>query len=209
MRDLHLAVVGLDANCAAVGGGQRPGEAALPLDRLAGPDADAPAHEALEVLGLGQRAVGSGRGDLERPTLEQVAQVVGHALAERQIHAARVVDVQAKPLARRLVQRDQLDLGIQLAKPVFDLPSKLVQISFRNCVFVCFRPLPRRKKGGPGPTSKRVRVRKRWDEYSPGLVPRTSVIQALAPSPTPPGRRRIYRVYGDKSDNRDSASEAG
>jgi hypothetical protein len=89
------------------------------------------------VLGLRQRAVGARRGDLERPGLEQVAEVVRHALTQRQVHTAGVVDVQAKGLARRLLQSNQLDLGIQLAQPVFDLPVKLVQISFRNCVFDC------------------------------------------------------------------------
>jgi hypothetical protein len=63
--------------------------------------------------------------------------MIRHSLAEREIHAVGVVDVQAKRLTRRLFQRDQLDLAIQLVKPVLDLPVKLVQFSFRNCVFDC------------------------------------------------------------------------
>jgi len=53
------------------------------------------------------------------------------ALAEREIHAVWVIDVQAKRLARRMLECDQLDPRIKLMDPVFDLPVKLVQLSFR------------------------------------------------------------------------------
>jgi hypothetical protein len=95
------------------------------------PHANATAREAPVVLELGQRAVGARRGDLERPRLEQVAEVVRDALAEREINAGWVIDVQAKRLARRMLECDQLDLRIKLMDPVFDLPVKLVQLSFR------------------------------------------------------------------------------
>ena len=85
------------------------GEAALALDRLARANPDPAAQEAAEVLGLGQRPVGPRRGDLERLGREQVAQLVGDALAERQVDAVRVVDVEPQRLGGRALERDQLD----------------------------------------------------------------------------------------------------
>ena len=55
---------------------QLAGEAAAAVGlRAAGAHARAPADEAAEVLGLGERALGPGRGDLERVALAHVGEV--------------------------------------------------------------------------------------------------------------------------------------
>jgi hypothetical protein len=57
--------------------------------------------------------------------------MVGHLLAEREVHAAGMVDVEAKGLGSGLVKRDQLDRRIEVAQPLLDLLLKFVQSSFR------------------------------------------------------------------------------
>ena len=150
-------------DAALVRGRQRAGEAALALDRLASANPDPAAHEAAEVLGLGQRAIGPRRGDLERPCLEQVAELVGDPLAERQVDPIRMVDVKPQRLGGRALERDQLDLGIEVPKPASRSALEARPSSSLSCLVVAPRPDRRRKKGGPGPTSDRVRVRKKVD----------------------------------------------
>jgi hypothetical protein len=78
--------------------------------RLAQPHARAPADEAPEVVRLGERPLRPRGRHLEPVVHEQVAQVRGDPLAQRQIHPARVVDEQAQPLGPHLLARQQLDL---------------------------------------------------------------------------------------------------
>ena len=93
-------------------------------------------------------------------------ELVRHPLAERQVHPVGAIDVEPKRFGGGALERDQLDLGVEVsaacsrsapeARPNWSLWSR-------------FRPPPPHsapKKGGPGPTSIRVRVRKRWSEYS-------------------------------------------
>ena len=150
-RDLDLAGVAHQANAALIGRRQRAGEAALALDRLAGANPDPAAHEAAEVLGLGQRAVRPGRGDLQGPGLEQVAQLVRDPLAEGQVHPIRMVDVEAQRLGGGAFQRDQLDRGIELPKPGLDLLLKLFQTRPSRSVRVSLDPFRAEKKAGPCP----------------------------------------------------------
>ena len=63
-----------------------------PSCALARAHARAAPEEAAEVVRLGQRALGPGRGHLERVLAQQVAQVLGDPLAEREIDPVRVVD---------------------------------------------------------------------------------------------------------------------
>jgi hypothetical protein len=64
-----------------------------------------------------------------------------------------MVDVQAKGLTGRLVERDQLDRRIEVAQPLLDLPLEVVQagsVRRQSALLDRFRA---EKKGGPGPTS--------------------------------------------------------
>ena len=90
------------------------------------------ADEAPEVLGLGERALGAGRGDLERVLGEQVGQVLGDALAGGQVDAARTVDREPQPVAADAVDRDQLDVRLGGRESLLDgllyLVCALVQV---------------------------------------------------------------------------------
>jgi hypothetical protein len=61
---------------------------------------------------------------------QQVAQLVGDPLTERQIDPARVVDVEAKTVRSRVLERDQLDARIELRKSLLYLGLKVVHLSF-------------------------------------------------------------------------------
>src|SRR5207247_5457548 len=96
--------------------------------RLAGPNPDPAADKALEVLGLGQRAIDARRADLERVLLEQVAQGGGHTLAELEVDAARAVEVEAQRLGGRALQHHELDLRVDLGKPALDCRLQFLQL---------------------------------------------------------------------------------
>ena len=83
--------------------------------------ARAPADEAAEVLGLGQRALGPGRGDLERVALAHRRQVVGDALAELERDAVGMVDEEAHEAAADDLGEQHLDLGLGLGEPGLDI----------------------------------------------------------------------------------------
>src|SRR5207249_3564406 len=110
------------------GGDEGAGEAPAAVDRFAGSDPDPPAEKALEVLGLGQRAVGARRADLERVLLEEVAQGGGHALAELEVDAARAVEVETERLGGRALQHHELDLRVDLGKPALDCRLQFLQL---------------------------------------------------------------------------------
>src|SRR3989442_7273536 len=55
------------------------------------PYARAAPQEALEVVRLRERPLGTGRRDLETDLREEVAQVTGYPLAERKVHAVRMI----------------------------------------------------------------------------------------------------------------------
>src|SRR6266511_1077830 len=73
--------------------------------------------------------------------------MAGDALAERQVDSVRMVDVEAEGLRCGSLEREQLDVRFALGEPRFDRFLKVVQwlVSPRLC----------RKKGGPGPTSRK------------------------------------------------------
>src|SRR4051794_40440325 len=78
-------------------------KALLAVAGLAQAHPGALAEVAPEVLRLGERATRAGRGDLEPEVREQVAQVSGHPLAQRDVHPAGAVDHEAKALGRHLL----------------------------------------------------------------------------------------------------------
>src|SRR3954462_11948587 len=85
VRDGDHPGVGGDGDLGVRGAHQLAREApATVVVGMAGADshAGAPAEEAAEVLGLGERALGPGRGDLERVVLADLAEVARDALAE-------------------------------------------------------------------------------------------------------------------------------
>ena len=73
------------------------------------------------MLGLGERAIGAGRRDLERPVLEQVAKQAGDALAERDVDPARAIDDEPQALGGGPLEREQLDVRLLSEQPVLDL----------------------------------------------------------------------------------------
>ena len=129
MRNRHRAVWQRDLDTVLVGGGDRAGEVLLPLQRLPGANTHPPAEEPAEVLGLGQRPLRAGRGDLERVVDQQVAQLVGHPLAEPQVDPVGVIDEEPQAVGSRVLQRDQLDRRIELAEP-----SLYVRLEVSHCL---------------------------------------------------------------------------
>ena len=63
--DLDVPIVGFQGDRGAVEGADAAGEVALPVDRVGKPQAGLVAGEPGVVLGLGQRAVETRRGDLQ------------------------------------------------------------------------------------------------------------------------------------------------
>ena len=89
----------------------------MAIPRLTGAHACAAAQVAAEVVGLGQRALGTGRGDLERVLGEQVAKLPRHALAELERDAVGVVDEQPQALGADALASEQLDLRERSREP--------------------------------------------------------------------------------------------
>ena len=130
-------------------------------------DLDPPAEEAPVVLGLGQRPIRAGRGDLERPGLEQVAKLAGDALAQRQVDAVRVVDVEAqrlgRPAARARSARARGSNAVDRSSIVVSEAVKARSFVPRNGGHLSPSHDPKlpKKKVGPGPPLNRVRVREK------------------------------------------------
>jgi hypothetical protein len=84
--------------------------------RLAQPHARVTAEEAAVVLGLRQRTVLAGRGDLQRVAVAIVAQMPGDPLAEAQGDAVRMVDHYPQRASSHDLSQHQLDLGFGLGQ---------------------------------------------------------------------------------------------
>ena len=89
--------------------------------RVARAHARAAADEAAEVRGLGQRALGARRGDLERVALAQVGQrsVTRSHSCERD--AVGVVDEHAQRAAAEHLGEQHLDVGLARREPLLDI----------------------------------------------------------------------------------------
>src|SRR5262249_4343183 len=94
VRDRHYSRSGGDGHLVVRGADELAGEVAVAVTRLAGAHTRPAAEEAAEVVWLDQRALGTGRGDLEPVVDEQIGQLVGDALAEIERHAVRMIDRQ-------------------------------------------------------------------------------------------------------------------
>ena len=109
--------------------------------RVARAHARAPADEAAEVRGLGQRALGARRGDLQRVALAQVVERQRHALAQLQRDAVGMVDEHAQRAAAENLGEQHLDVGLAERQTPLDI-----------CLYGCHQLAPLRKKSGPAPT---------------------------------------------------------
>ena len=76
---------------------------------MLGADGHAPPDGVREVRRLAERPLEARRRDLDRVTVEIPPQDVRHPLAERVIHPAGVVDVDAEALRGRELDREHLD----------------------------------------------------------------------------------------------------
>ena len=65
--------------------------------------------------------LGAGRGNLQRVLGPQVVEVLGDPFAERQVDATGVVDEEAQRFLARLLERDQIELGIELTELLLDV----------------------------------------------------------------------------------------
>src|SRR6185503_17921418 len=119
------------------------------------------------------------------PCLEHVPELVRCPLAEREVNAVRMVDVEPQGLRGGALERDQLDLGVEVVQLALDLVLKLVQ----NWSFwSSFRPPPPHsepKKRRARAHLIRVRVRK---EVIVSIASRRAVQAWARREPRPPGR---------------------
>src|SRR5215813_3947553 len=82
VRDRDHAGRGGDRHLVIRGADELAREALVPVALVARADAGRTAQEAAEVGGLGEGPLDAGRGDLERVPLPDLAELVGHPLAE-------------------------------------------------------------------------------------------------------------------------------
>ena len=94
--------------------------------RVAGAHARAPSDEAAEVRRLGQRALGAGRGDLERVALAKVVELHRDALAGRERDAVGVVDEDAQAAPADDLGEQHLDVRLGLGEAGFDVVLEAV-----------------------------------------------------------------------------------
>ena len=104
----------------------------------------AAADVAAEVLGLGQRPLGPGRGDLERVLLAHGGEVPGDALAQVERDAGGVVDEEPDELAAHDLGEQNLDVGLRLCKAGLDVGLDRAHV----------HPSPFMKKAGERPLSE-------------------------------------------------------
>src|SRR5438270_883715 len=91
-------------------GGQHLAAESLPAgDLVLGADGHAPPDGVGEVRRLAERPLEARRRDVDRVTVEIPSEDVRHPLAERVIHPAGVVDVDAEALRGRELDREHLD----------------------------------------------------------------------------------------------------
>src|ERR1700722_17800072 len=119
VRDRDEPVRGGERDVCVARAHQLAGQLLVPIRGVAQAHARAPAEKAAVVLRLGQRAILTGRGDLQRVALAVVAEVPGDPLAERQRHAVRVVDEDAQDGALHL-REQQLNLRLEAGQSGFD-----------------------------------------------------------------------------------------
>src|SRR5436190_12374676 len=100
---------------------QLAGEASPPAMLLTCTHARATTYEASEVIGLRERTLGAGRRDLESEVHEQVAEMVGDALAERVIHSRRMINHDTHCARRHALGEQHLDVGLGARKARLDL----------------------------------------------------------------------------------------
>src|SRR3954469_11840047 len=98
---------------------------------------------AAEVLGLRERALGTGAGHLERVLLADVRQAVGHALAEVERHALRVIDEEAHEVASDNLREQDLHLGFRLCQTGLDVGLNIAHVTSSS-----------NKKAGSSPASQ-------------------------------------------------------
>ena len=93
---------------------------------LARAHARAASDEAAEVVGLRQRPLRTRRRDLERVIDQQLAEVLGHVLAEREIDAARPVDEEPDHTARDLLGKQHFNLRKCGGESLLDIGLKVL-----------------------------------------------------------------------------------
>src|SRR5439155_15459965 len=86
----------------------------------------APTDEAPEVVGLRERPLGPGRVDLQPDLREEVAKVSRYALAEREIHAGRMIHDDAHRTRRDALDEQDLDLGLDAREAALDVGLDLL-----------------------------------------------------------------------------------
>src|SRR5215213_2725839 len=91
VRDRDRAPVRGQRHAPVVRADQLALEVPAALDRLAGPNPDAAAEVAPEVVELGQRPLGARRGDLDGVLAQQVTQVMRHARAQLEVDSPGTV----------------------------------------------------------------------------------------------------------------------
>ena len=121
--------------------------------------------------GLVSGRSGPRRGDLERPVLVQVLEQPGDVARRARGPPPRAVDHEPQALGGRLLEREQLDVGHRVAKPVLDLSSGSAEAPSRSSRSVWGRIVAQKKAGARPPFDPRFRCEKRFrGEYSPALA---------------------------------------
>src|SRR5689334_15985675 len=138
VRDRHAPVVGRHRHLAVAGADQLPGERPASVVLLARAYARPPAYEAAEVVRLGERTLGTRGRNLQRVVDEQIAQVVRHTLAKREIDTVGAVDEEPHPAGRDLLHEQHLDVWLDAREPALDVFLRWLRHSVSG-----------RKKGGP------------------------------------------------------------
>src|SRR6185437_2074155 len=138
VRDRHDPVVGRHRHLAVARAHELAGERLASVVLLARAYARPPAHEAAEVVRLRERTLGTRRRNLQRVVDEQIAQVVCHALAKREINAVGAVDEEPHLAGRDLLHEQHLDVRLDAREPALDVFLSWFSHSVSG-----------RKKGGP------------------------------------------------------------
>src|SRR3954452_1179563 len=143
--DLHDPGVGGQGDVRVARADELAREAAMPLDGVAGADPRATTEEAAVVIGLGQRTLDAGRGDLQRVALADLRQRERDALAEVERHAVRMVDEETNDRSVEDLREQHLDPGLALGELRLDLGLNAAHLSSSRAI----------KKAGERPLSVR------------------------------------------------------
>src|SRR4051812_29045037 len=111
VRDVHFVRLGGEPERPLARGYDLAPEAPPAADVPFRPERDTPADRVPEVRRLAQRALDTGRGDVDRVAVEVAAQEVGDVRAEPMIDTLRVVDVDAEAGRREQLDSEHLDAG--------------------------------------------------------------------------------------------------